>query len=393
MIEMAPSPELRFPEFEGDWKPAKAGDAFRNSKKKGEAGLPIWSVTLDRGLVPRDSLERYLAADAADESNLRAEPGDLVYNMMRMWQGAVGVATEECMLSPAYVVLRPRSGIYSKFFDFWFKNPRMLHQLWAYSHGLTNDRLRLYYADFASIPIRLPSYAEQKKIADILDAVSKRISILGEKKLALEEYKRGLIQRIFDQEVRFQTENGGHFPAWKHRRLCEVFEERKERGHPEMELLSVTVREGVKLASEVERAQEASVDRTNYKVVSVGDLAYNSMRMWQGASGVSEYDGIVSPAYTVAIPKPKQVPEFWKYYVKHPDLVGKFRRYSQGLTSDTWSLKFKQFSEISAPIPSESEQRKIATCLEAVDAKIVAVSDTLGALRDFKKGLLQMLYV
>lgn len=140
-------PKLRFPEFQGDWKPSHAGDAFRNSRAKGEAGLPIYSVTIDRGLVPRDTLDRQLAADAEDGVNLRAQKGDLVYNMMRMWQGAVGLAEQECMVSPAYVVLAPKKGTSSEFFNFWFKSARMLHLLWAYSHGLTNDRLRLYFDD------------------------------------------------------------------------------------------------------------------------------------------------------------------------------------------------------------------------------------------------------
>jgi type I restriction enzyme S subunit len=138
-------PTLRFPEFVEPWCEGTAGDAFSNSKAKGEAGLPIWSVTLDRGMVPRDSIERHLESDAADELNLRAQPGDLVYNMMRMWQGAVGQATEECMVSPAYVVLSPKKGISPTFFDYWFKSPRMLSKLRAYSHGLTKDRLRLYF--------------------------------------------------------------------------------------------------------------------------------------------------------------------------------------------------------------------------------------------------------
>lgn len=102
------APKLRFPEFKDPWKPGHAGDAFNNSRAKGEAGLPIYSVTMDRGLVRRDSLDRHMAADAADGQNLRAQRGDIVYNMMRMWQGAVGLAQEESMVSPAYVVLSPK---------------------------------------------------------------------------------------------------------------------------------------------------------------------------------------------------------------------------------------------------------------------------------------------
>ena len=143
------APRLRFPEFKEPWKPGHAGDAFKNSRAKGAAGLPIYSVTMDRGLVRRDSMDRHMAADAADGQNLRAQRGDVVYNMMRMWQGAVGLAPEECMVSPAYVVLSPKKHTSAQFFDQWFKGKRMLYLLGAYSHGITSDRLRLYADDFA----------------------------------------------------------------------------------------------------------------------------------------------------------------------------------------------------------------------------------------------------
>ena len=159
------APKLRFPEFSGSWKPAKAGEAFKNNRTRGREGLPIYSVTMDRGMVRRDSIGREIEADAADGANLRAQPGDLAYNMMRMWQGAVGRAPEECMVSPAYVVLSPKPGVASDFFEHWFRSKRMLYLFRAYSQGLTSDRLRLYFDDFAQIPLRILAPEKKKKRA------------------------------------------------------------------------------------------------------------------------------------------------------------------------------------------------------------------------------------
>ncbi len=387
------APELRFPEFETPWREATAGDAFANSKAKGEAGLPIWSVTQDRGLVPRDSIDRHLDSNAADETHLRAQPGDLVYNMMRMWQGAVGRATEECMVSPAYVVLSPKGNTSSDFFDNWFNAPRMLYRLWAYSHGLTNDRLRLYYADFAKIPIAIPEVAEQQKIAAFLDVVSSKILLLNRQKTSLIDFKRGIMERIFSQELRFSQDDGTNFPDWKARKLKEVFIEISERGNPGGELLSVTMTKGIRRAHEVNRTQGASTDRSNYKTVMPGDIAYNSMRMWQGASGLSTFEGIVSPAYTVIRPTDGQDGRFWAHCFKLPRMVGLFRRYSQGMTSDTWSLKFGSLSAITFAMPSLDEQRKIAEALDNLDVKIDAVACQIAEMESFKRGLLQKLFI
>ncbi len=115
------------------------------------------------------------------------------------------------MVSPAYVILSPKKGVSSKFFDYWFQNQNLLHQLWAYSHGLTNDRLRLYYQDFAKIPLALPDLPGQERIAAVLDATSRKVGLLTDKKNALEDYKRGLMQRLFSRELRFTQDDGSAF--------------------------------------------------------------------------------------------------------------------------------------------------------------------------------------
>ena len=387
-------PKLRFGGFSDEWRMSRAGDYFNSRRERGESGLPIYSVTMDRGLVRRDTLDRHMKGDAADESNLRAYPGDIVYNMMRMWQGAAGIAHEECMVSPAYVVLQPKENADSEFFEYWFETARGLYLLWAYSYGLTNDRLRLYANDFAKIPSRFPEISEQKKIAAFLSAVDEKIEQLTRKKALLEDYKKGCMQQLFSQKIRFKDDQGDDFPDWEEKRLGDIFLERSERGFEDADLLSVTLRNGVVRAEEIERATSASSNRSNYKAVFPGDIAYNSMRMWQGASGVSEHAGIVSPAYTVITPGKDQNPNFWGYYFKHGPVIHLFQRYSQGMTSDTWNLKFPALSSISLSVPVQlAEQQKIAEFLAALDGKIALVDTEIQLAQTFKKGLLQQMFV
>ena len=192
-------PGLRFPEFRDwpEWGALKAGVLFANRSERGNDALPIYSVTMTAGLVKRSSLDRRIddLVDAA--GNKRAHQRDIAYNMMRMWQGACGVAREECMVSPAYVVLAPQGDVHSEFYGYLFKLPHMLRLFTAHSRGLTEDRLRLYYEDFASIPLPHPHVREQRRIADCLSAIDVRISVEVEKLEAWKIHRKGLMRQLF----------------------------------------------------------------------------------------------------------------------------------------------------------------------------------------------------
>ena len=387
-------PELRFPEFKGPWKPARAGDAFRNSKAKGEAWLPIYSVTQDRGLVRRDSLERHMGADAADETNLRAQPGDLVYNMMRMWQGAVGMASEECMVSPAYVVLAPKKGVSSEFFDYWFQNRHMLHQLWAYSHGLTNDRLRLYYQDFAKIPLALPDQPEQEKIAAVLDATCRKISLLSDKKTALEDYKRGLMQRLFSRELRFTRDDGSPFPDWEKlpfqqlaTRVTDSFDPRSGFDSQPIliELENIESKTG-RIIGSVEIADQISL-KTSFHV---GDILFGKLRPYLRKFARPQFDGICSSEIWVLKGR-KASSEFLFYLVQSERFIAKAIVSSSG--SKMPRADWQTVADTMFWLPHPDEQHKIAGTLSTLDAKIDAMSQKISEMEAFKKGLLQKLFV
>lgn len=151
------------------------GDFFNNRQEPGQPGLPVMSVTMNDGRVPRDDLDRRMASALKPEQHLLVRKGDIAYNMMRMWQGAYGLATEDGIVSPAYVVLSPKAGIDSRFAYHWFKSARMIHYFWAYSHGLTEDRLRLYFDAFSEIPVSLPSLQRQRRIVALLDVWDRAI--------------------------------------------------------------------------------------------------------------------------------------------------------------------------------------------------------------------------
>ena len=159
------------------------------------------------------------------------------------------------------------------------------------------------------------------------------------------------------------------------------------------ELLSVTISDGVIRQADSEKKNTASPDTTNYKMVYPGDLAYNSMRMWQGAEGVSKYRGIVSPAYTVLRPLADIDSTFFNYMFKQEHMLKTFERNSQGMTSDTWNLKYPALSKISVTIPSLEEQLLITDVFNCIDSIISLHQQKIDKLKELKKGLLQQMFV
>ena len=155
--------------------------------------------------------------------------------------------------------------------------------------------------------------------------------------------------------------------TWEQRKLGEVLKERTERAKGDEELLSVTIANGVIRQIDSEKRNTASEDRSNYKIVKKGDVPYNSMRMWQGAVGNSKYNGIVSPAYTILTPTPEANGKFFMELFKKKSTLQIFQRWSQGLTSDTWNLKYPILSSIQFAIPSVEEQEKIAEYFSSLD--------------------------
>lgn len=172
-------------------------DYFTPRKQPGETGLPVLSVTMNDGLVPRDSLDRRTESAMEAKAHSLVEPGDIAYNMMRMWQGASGLCHIRANISPAYVVMTPKANADPAFAAHWLKSKDAIDLLWAYSHGLTEDRLRLYADDFLSIPATFPLRAEQQRIAAILDRWDDAITAAERLSYALARRKRGIAFALF----------------------------------------------------------------------------------------------------------------------------------------------------------------------------------------------------
>lgn len=204
-----------------------------------------------------------------------------------------------------------------------------------------------------------------------------------------------MLSDIFSGKIRFKDKDGNSFKEWKKCAIGSVFSERCERANGNEDLLAVTINSGVIKRNEIELKDNSSEDKGNYKCVRVNDIAYNTMRMWQGASGVSIYDGIVSPAYTViyAIDGHNTDVRFWGYYFKTNWLICEFQRYSQGLTSDTWNLKYSQLADIEVKMPCVDEQIRIANFLDKLEETILEYEQYLDESSVQRNKLLRTMFI
>jgi len=153
-----------------------------------------------------------------------------------------------------------------------------------------------------------------------------------------------------------------------------LFEEVKERNCPDEQMLSVTITKGVipqhDLLSDSSKKDSSNQDKTAYKLVQPGDIAYDKMRAWQGAIGVSEYRGIISPAYVVQRLRGDAEPRYYHYLLRIPAFATEAERWSYGITSDMWSLRPEHFKLIYACRPPRAEQSTIVRFLDYADRRI-----------------------
>jgi type I restriction enzyme, S subunit len=175
-----------------------------------------------------------------------------------------------------------------------------------------------------------------------------------------------------------------------------LFTEVKERDHPEEQMLSVTITKGVirqqALLADRSKKDSSNLDKSAYKFLRPGDIAYNKMRAWQGAVGVSDLRGIVSPAYVVQRPREGANPRYFHYLLRTPAFAKEAERWSYGIASDMWSLRPEHFKMIYGCLPSLPEQSAIVRYSDHVDRRtrkyIRAKQQLVGLLHEHKRAII-----
>ena len=404
-------PKLRFSSFTDDWKEIFLGNngSFRSSgvdKKiyEGESMINLLNYMDVYNMRHIDSSNCHqLMQVSASERQIKectVEKNDIFFTPTSETSEDIGhvMVMEETLPNTCYsyhlMRFRPYQGTFYDLFPNWgFQTRFIRRQMFLAAKGV--QRMVMGLSDFENLRVRIPSLDEQTVISSYFGNLDELLGKSENRLASLKQVKAASLQAMFPQKgekvpkIRFNGFEG----EWEEAALGKLFTERVE-SDINAEMLSVTMHDGIIKASENGRYDNSNSDRSNYKLVLKDDIAYNSMRMWQGASGCSPYKGIVSPAYTVIIPNKGINSTFFAAYFKTNRLINKFRLHSQGLTTDTWNLKYPAFSVISVLYPTSiEEQQQIAAYFTALDKQIALQTQRLEKLKQIKAACLDKMFV
>lgn len=374
-------PQIRFKGFEDEWSPKSLSEPEFEIQAGGD---------IDKSILKSSGHYPVIA-------NALAGEGILGYydNLFRIkapavsitGRGDVGVAVPRRMnFTPVVRLLALTSPNDIDFLSCAINlHPKVLESTGV--PQLTVPKLQSYCIFF-------PKLVEQKVIGNFFKQINDMMAEAEREVSRLEKMKQASLQKMFPRpgatapEIRFD----GFSEPWIVRSVGSCFAEGVERGGFD-NLLSVGITRGV-YPTEVFIKTVTVKDFSNYKTVHNHDIVYNSMRMWQGASGVSYFCGIVSPAYTVLTPRENVWSPFFAYLFKLPWVIKIFEANSQGLTKDTWNLKYPAISIIEFAVPSDiKEQIHIADYFSRLDDLLNAKRQKLAKLRNIKQACLDKMFV
>ncbi|MCZ8091197.1 restriction endonuclease subunit S [Flavobacterium sp.] len=404
-------PKLRFPEFKENWENRKLGQFTqwasggtppKDNINYWNGDIPWISASSMRGLEYTNS-ELKITKEGLIKGSKLAKKGDLlllVRGSMLFNKIPIGIAGIDVSFNQDLKSISVDNKVSnSKYILHWFfySEPKVLNMVTG--TGIGAGKLDL--TDLKDLNINLPSLEEQTKIANFLSSIDERIDLLKEKKSLLEDYKKGLMQKIFNQEIRFKDDNGNDFDDWEIKTLGEVADFFKGKGLPKNHIkddgsfkcihygeLFTKYNELIKnVISKTDIYDKPFLSIANDVLMPTSDVTPNGLAT---ASCILE-DGVILGGDVLIIRQKKKVLDglFLSFY------VAQFREKVMKLVSGStvYHLYGSDMKNLEIFIPCLKEQNKISTFLSAIDEKIELVSNQIQDTQDYKKGLLQQMFV
>lgn len=398
-------------EIPQEWEMRKGKYIFKQRNEKGNnIELQLLSPTQNYGVIPQANYEKLSGMNAVklnEGTNFALlktiHKGDYCISL-RSFQGGFEYSQYEGVVSPAYQVFYPIVNISRDYYKFLFKEKRFIEVLNSYTMSL-RDGKNIAFDDFGNTYIPVPSLDEQQRIADFLDEWCEKIDELKADIVAqidtLEQYKRSVITEAVTHgltDAPMKDSGIGWIPVvpkhWRLEKLKYNLCQRGVKNQIDKQVLSLYREYGlVPKDSRDDNHNVTSENVSAYRYVRVGDFVVNKMKAWQGSVAVSNYEGIVSPAYFVYEFVNKDIDKkYFHYLIRNKTYATEFRRLSGGIREGQWDLPAEALNNTYILIPPIDEQKAIAEYLDKKCAEIEQIiadkKAQLDTLDDYKKSLI-----
>lgn len=397
-------PLIRFPEFKDAWEHKRLNELLSEAKKRNEdlkyGKDEVLSVSGELGIVNQiEHLGRSYAGVSVHNYHV-VEVGDIVYTKSPLKANPFGIIKlnkgKAGIVSTLYAVYKVnQQTAYGPFIDYYFSldanTNRYLRPL--VKKGAKND-MKINNAYVLHDRIFSPTIPEQKRISFFFTVLDKKIAELKEKKNLLEQYKKGVMQKLFSQELKFKDENGKNYPKWEKLRLGDnatffsggtPLTTKKHFYDGEIPFIKSGE---INDAFTEQFISEEGLKNSSAKMVEIGDLLYALYGATSGEAGISKINGAINQA-VLCIRSNRYNKIFLLNFLQLTKqlIVGTYLQGGQG------NLSADIVKGLLIPTPCELEQKKIADFLIAIDSKIISATIQIQQTQQYKKGLLQNMFI
>lgn len=405
------APKLRFKGFAESWKMKPlielsvngfSNGAFNDPKKVG-SGYRIINVKdmyID-GTIKVDTLTR-VALDEKEFSKNRVEYGDIFFTRSSLVKEGIAYSNvnlnevDDLTYDGHLIRMRPNRELHSPVF-LYYNFATKTARLQFIKRGKTATMTTIGQEDIAKVEIIFPTLPEQQKIASFLTSIDEKIQLLNRKKELLEQYKKGVMQQLFSGKLRFKDENGKAYTKWEEKRLGDVADiiggGTPDTLVPEYwdgEIQWYTPTEiSERFVSKSKRTiSKLGLEKSSARLLPSGTILFTS-RATIAELSFSKEECTTNQGFQSLIVNEKNNSEFIFYWIKNNKKA--FIRKSQGSTF--LEISKNEMQKIRIAAPSLDEQKRIGTFLSAIDVKIENINVQITQTQNFKKGLLQQMFV
>ena len=395
-----PVPKLRFKEFTDEWEERKLEKIFEISKLKYN---PLKETT-EYPCIELESLSQETGKilktfNSLEQKSIKNKflKNEVLFGKLRPYLKKYWFSSFEGVCSSEIWVLNSKNNV-NKFIYYIIQGEKFI------SLANTTSGTKMPRADWSLMQneyFSIPNLQEQEKIADFLLSIDKKISIVEEKLNLFEEYKKGIMQKIFNKKLRFKDENGNDYPEWEEKALSLIFERITEKNIENNDnVLTISAQYGLISQTDFFNKSVAGKDLTKYYLLHRNDFAYNKSYSTGYPMGaikrLTKYDkGVVSTLYICFRTKNNDNVDFLEQFFESKKLEKSIQDIAQegARNHGLLNINIGDFFDITIKLPCLEEQKKIADFLSAIDTKIEKLSDELENLKGFKKGLLQQMFI